>query len=356
MSNKVTQLYKKVQGIWDSKNEILKHIIDETNFKPNKLIFNGKILSDMSKVVTLVWEGIYDNKPAVLKVSSLNHKHPEPEILQSFKSQNKSSVIRLPELYFYKPYSKSEGYYYYIMEKIEGKKLYDLPIPDDKNNNKFLKVLTEYYVNARNKPLFPPEPIETNTKVFILQRLFKWFDIAQDKYPITKREVEIINKFTTINEKFLSKLPMSFEHRLARLQDIMEITDKTSGQKQYIMFSTAFWSYVPKYYSLTFHLWSAIENTYKLPEFPNVPVKQLIDFIDTWLNLYLKADIPDIKKEKDFPKYFYALMLERATGSIIIDLRVRKERKGKDDFGNAYDYMYKAWHQIWEYCYKKIIG
>ncbi len=356
MSNTITGDYKKARGIWDKKEQILNNIVQTTGFKPIKLLYTGKILSDPSKTETLIWDGIYNNNPAVLKVVALRHNHPEPEIIKAFTEQNKSKIVRLPKLYTYQPFNEEKGYYYYIMEKVEGEKFYDLPIPNDPNKKEFLRVLTEYYTKTRNKPFFRPDSIETSTTVFILNRIFKWMSIAQDKEPLSTHEIALIEKFITINETILSKLPMEFQHRHARLQDFIKVTnDSNNNGPNYVLFSTAFWSYVPKYYSLTFHLWSAIEETYKLPQFPDVPIKQLIDYIDTWLNLYLTTDIPDIKKEKDFPKYFYALMLERATGSIIIDLRVRKERKGKDDFGNAYDYMYKAWHQIWEYCYSKLV-
>jgi hypothetical protein len=98
MSNKITEKYFGHANFTDNEQELLNAVKTKTNFQLEKKIFRGKIY-DNDKVGSLIYKGIWQNKPAVLKIQGLQPDVDEIDIINRFNNQNESAKIRLPKLY-----------------------------------------------------------------------------------------------------------------------------------------------------------------------------------------------------------------------------------------------------------------
>ena len=102
MGNKITEKYF-VQGDFSKKKKkVLAQVTAETGFVVGKEIFRGKIY-DSKKVGSLIYDGSWQGKPAVLKLQGLKLEVNEDEMVRNFTDQNRSRIIRVPKIYVYSP-------------------------------------------------------------------------------------------------------------------------------------------------------------------------------------------------------------------------------------------------------------
>ena len=118
------------------------------NFVIDKKIYQGDYYV-VTKIRNVIFSGVYQDKPAVLKVYDDPRMTDEPISLKNFNKQNKSKVLKAPELYDYQIISLQKGWL--IMEKLPESELFQSPL--NKNGKKeFLDVYLEY---RRNFPVAP---------------------------------------------------------------------------------------------------------------------------------------------------------------------------------------------------------
>src|SRR5207302_5368040 len=112
--------------LYKNSKKVLSQIVKETGFKALGEIRRATVY-DSKKVRNIVYKGRYDGKDAVLKINDAQVDGDEAQLIRAFERQNKSKLIRTPEIYFERPWDKKKGYSYIIFEQIKGRPLYDVP-------------------------------------------------------------------------------------------------------------------------------------------------------------------------------------------------------------------------------------
>lgn len=308
MGNIITEKYFDHEDFSPQEERALKEITEETGFQIEKEIFRGKIY-DSDKVGSLIYQGQWENKPAVLKIQGLKPEIEETQICQNFEQQNRSQKIRLPKIYQHQKWQEDAGYGYLILEHISTPPLYTTPFTTAEDQASFLDFYQEYKTNCLNTPLFPQEIIETNTLVFSNQRVNHWAKIAQSKKHLTPEIISTLDKYLQIIAQHLPSVKMQFMHGHLTGLDIFP-----QAEGQFIIMSNLFWSYRPEFYDTTFHLWRGLNAL----EDPNITSNQIIQYLDQWETAYQQLSV--IKTDPAFSQKFNLMMLERFIGSIIVDL------------------------------------
>ena len=349
MTNKITSQYNDIKEITLKQAEKLAYqIAEKNNFKINKLIYTGKILN--KKIGTLIYSGIYykNDKPidAVLKLVFAHQDNPEPELINKFNSSinathlagENSYHVRAPYIFKYEHLAKNTEHFYYIMEEVKGEQTVELPAFDGKLAKYFVSFYT-MFKNLKIKPFFEKQANEHYSLAFVLSRFYKWLKVAESMQPLTEYEYWVINEFTKVTGNFLANWPMEFMHRHLRMQDFAKVDN------DFVIFSVAFFSYMPKFYDLVFHIWHALELTHKLHNYNTLPLTYFTDFVNKWYEFYINKKLLKTRKEK---KAFWALMAERSAGALIVDLKARKYNM-TEEAKKSYPFMQKLWEYVFNY-------
>ena len=123
-------------------------IAKENNFVIDEKIYQGEYYT-ADKIRNIIFSGSYKNKPAVLKIYDDPRLTDEPISLENFNKQNKSKILKAPELYDHQIVSLQKGWL--IMEKLPEGDFFQSPLNKDEKKE-FLNVYLEY---RRNFPTTP---------------------------------------------------------------------------------------------------------------------------------------------------------------------------------------------------------
>lgn len=309
MSNKITEKYFEHANFADHEEKSLAEITAETNFQPEKEIFRGQIY-DKDKVGSLIYKGLWRNKPAVLKIQGLQPDVDEIDMINAFNNQNKSAKVRLPKLYNGSKWNSKNGYGYLILEYIDAPQIYKPPFANQEQIQDFCALYQEYKTKCLKSPFMEKEPNEQSSLVFTTQRVSHWAKIAQSKGHLAETEVKNVEKFLSLSKKHLPSIKMEFMHGHFTYDDIFKLSDK-----EYVLMSNLFWSYRPEFYDTTFHLWSGIKSIRD----ENIIFEQIKKYIQNWINQYKK--LPIIRQDSDFEKKFNIMMAERCIGALLVDIQ-----------------------------------
>lgn len=311
MSNTILTHYAKKLELNQKADRFLAGIIKESGFASEKEIWRGLILGDKKKAGSVIYAGRYKNKPAVLKIQHLKPVIDEPEIIRKFYQHSKSRKVFAPKIYFDRPWNRSRGYGYFISELIEGENIKTLKHKNIKakdETREFCRFYEDYKTNIKTKPgWWSRRAAEKDTVIFNLKRLENWLKIVKAarllKPEFYQPKVDIYKK---IIKKYAANQPMEFTHGHLSAHDII----KTKQGKYYLM-SNFLWSYRPKWYDLAFNLWVNINGL------PEMSYNEVDRHIEKWLENY--NEIKTVTKDKNFERYFWLNLLERALGSILVD-------------------------------------
>ena len=310
MTNKITEKYFIQTDFSKKSTKALKKAVSETKFEISKEIWRGVIYSQ-NKVGSVIFDGKYQNRPAILKLQGLKTELDEIKIHQLFNKFNKSKTVRLPELYDGKRWNEQSGFGYSIQEKISGKNIFKMPFASPSQKKLFADFYNEYKNKVVAKAWWPNK---INTNAFVLNRLENWIKICKHEKTWDEKEMGTRVKLfkTLVNTKFNS-IPMVFSHGHLTANDVFIDNGK------FILMSNLFWSYRPKYYDLAFNVWACLLKLSSSDSF-----KKANQLIADWIKMY--KTIPWVKKQKDFDETFKLLLLERLIGTIIVDLGlIRKQ-------------------------------
>lgn len=320
MGNKITEKYFEHSGFADNGKRALDEIIAETGFQPGKEIFRGQIY-DPDKLSSLVYKGVWQDMPAVLKIQGLQPDIDEIDIIDRFNGQNRSAKIRLPELYGGSKWNEKDGYGYLLLEYIDAPKIYRPPFADQGQVKDFCALYQEYKTGCLVNPLFEREPNEQSSLVFTAQRVSHWAKIAQAKGHLACAETKDVERFLTLAGKHLPSIKMEFMHGHLTHDDIFKLPDG-----KYILMSNLFWSYRPEFYDAAFHLWAAIKSLRD----QSVNAGQVIGYLKNWIAEYKK--LPSIAPDAGFERKFAMMMAERCIGALLVDIRNQHYGSDRDVF------------------------
>jgi len=334
MSNKITEQYFEYTNSTNQARKILKEIITKINFKPEKEIFRGQIY-DKDKVGSLIYKGIWQNKPAVLKIQILQPTIDEIDIIKRFNKQNKSTKIRLPKLYDGSKWNKQDGYGYLILEQIDAPQIYQPPFANPEQIKDFCTLYQEYKIKCLRKPWIEKEPNEQSSLVFTTQSISHWTKIAQTKGNLTKANIKNVEQMFALTNKHLPSIKMEFMHAHLTYDDIFKLSDS-----EYVLMSNLYWSYRPEFHDTTFHLWASIKSLRN----QNVTVEQIIKYLQNWFEEYNK--LPIINQDSDFKRKFNIMMATRCIGALLVDI---PNQHYEHNNHNSIIYLTKVFRDLFEY-------
>ena len=290
----------------------MKKVTAETNFQAEREIFRGFIY-DRKKVGSLIYKGVWQGKPAVLKLQGLRPEIDESEIIKHFTAQNHSKIIRVPTLYAHKPWTANCGYGYLITEFIDAPKIFEMPFAAERQMHDFANFYQEYRTSALTQSWIEPDTNDTLQLTF--RRVDSWRKISEYKKRLRLDDyASYLIKYYPIALKHLPTIPLVFCHGHLTADDIYRLPDGS-----YVVLSNLFWSYRPEWYDLAFNIWACLMHIRDT----NYTFKKMLDYVDKWLTAYRR--IPIVKKDKDFEHKITVALLERTIGAILVDL-------GTDDF------------------------
>jgi hypothetical protein len=339
MGNKITEKYFEHENFNDRAKTALKDIITKTKFQPETEIFRGQIY-DNDKVGSLIYKGIWQDKPAVLKIQVLQPEIDEIDIIERFNSQNESTRIRLPRLYDGLKWNAQNGYGYLILEYVDAPKIYQPPFADAEQVLEFCALYQEYKTNCLRKPLFTKEPNELSSLVYSAQRISHWVKIAQTKAQLSENAVKCAERYLSLAGRHMPSIAMEFMHGHFTYDDIY----KLSGN-EYVLMSNLFWSYRPEYYDATFHLWAGIKSLRDR----SVNTDQIIKYLKSWIDAYTKLSV--ILNGIDFERKFNMMMSERCVGAILVDIQ---NQHYQNDRARFTEYLSGLFGELFKYFANKL--
>jgi hypothetical protein len=320
MGNKITEKYFEHTNFANHEKRVLDEITTKTNFQPEKEIFRGQIY-DKDKVGSLIYKGVWQENPAILKIQGLQPGVDEIDMISRFNDQNESTKIRLPKLYNGSKWNEKEGYGYLLLEYVDAPQIYQPPFASQEQIKDFCALYQEYKTKCLREPLVEREPNEQSSLVFTAQRVSHWTKIAQTKGYLAEADVKNVEKFLSLAGWHLPSIKMEFMHGHFTYDDIFKLSDK-----EYVLMSNLFWSYRPEFYDTTFHLWAGIKSLRD----QSVGVEQIIEYLQNWLKEYKK--LPVVMQDDDFEKKFDMMMAERCVGALLVDIQNQHYENDRSNF------------------------
>lgn len=266
---------------------------------------------------SLIYEGAYQGKEAVLKLYNDPRLTNDPIAQNSFNEKNKSRILLAPQVLKYEVVSPQSGWL--IMEKIAGERMLQSPLPSEKRAN-FLKLYLEYRKNFSAKPTRPLFLSENLSAVeFNHYRIARWLQLANDKEAeIMLKEskpILAVKKFTLLFEKSIKLIrkemagrKMIWCHGLFAPYKIM----KKDGR--YYLFDFGHAKLYPEGYELAFIVWA----DWIMPAGWKLPYAQWRKGIFEWLKEM--EPIGKKLKIKNFKALMKANLVERCLGTILADI------------------------------------
>ncbi|MFA6429398.1 MAG: hypothetical protein WCV84_02760 [Patescibacteria group bacterium] len=287
--------------------EIIQIVCSNTGFIVRQELFRGQVY-DADKVGSVLLQGVFGDRPAVLKIQGLRLDEEEVDGMRAFMAQNTSEWIRIPEIYAHEPRQEEWGYGYTIMECIDGVPLFDRSCPSSKDRETFARFYQEYRTKAITKPwIVPPQE---STKEFVLFRVEKWRALCAHKGYLAPEQYEpFVARFCEIVGQVGQTVPLVFCHGHLTSTDIVR-----DAQGQCVLFSNLFWSYRPQWYDLAFNVWSVWMS---MPEGEVSPVRAK-QILEEWRATY--RTIPVTQTDASYERTLDFVLLERVMGAILADI------------------------------------
>lgn len=247
-----------------------------SGFQMKKLIYQGEVRRT-DWIGSLVYEGTFKNKKAILKIQGLPPAIEEPEIMTKFVRQNRSRLIRTPKIFWHQPWNKKDKFGAFIMEKITAPQIFVYPYANQKQQNLFLHFYDRFHSRALNKPWERIKPNEKTNLDFFRHRLKRLkaerpdIKLPQEDQKRIKVLAQIINK--------IPKTRLIFTHGHLGADDIR------CDKRQFILMSNLAWGYKPLAYDTMFVIWGCLHKI-RDGNFSLVKARQLVN---QWFNTYQKS-------------------------------------------------------------------
>ncbi|MEK7452756.1 MAG: hypothetical protein AAB614_00820 [Patescibacteria group bacterium] len=340
MSNKITEKYFTQDDFSQREADVLAQVTSETGFVVEKEIFRGMIY-DKTKVGSLIYKGMLNGEPAVLKLQGLKPEVDEGKIVRHFTDQNKSNLIHVPIIYRHKPWSEERGYGYLITKYIDAPKIFEMPFASTEQMLDFARFYQEYRTSALTRSWIEPET--KDSLVFTVHRVDHWRKISEYKKRINLKDyAPYLVRYYPLAVKHLSSIPMVFCHGHLTANDIYCLPDGS-----FVVLSNLFWSYRPQWYDLAFNIWSCLMHIRDT----DYTFEQLLEYISKWLAVY--HTIPVVQQDKDFERKINALLLERTIGAILVDLGANDFYE-KEENKPYFKHLLNLHQQLFDHLVKKL--
>jgi hypothetical protein len=291
-----------VIGLEDREKEILQLIHQKLDFKLSKNIWKSSYWGS-KQIGAANYLGEYQGKKAVLKIQGAKPLMSEIDVLQKFKSQNQSHLVRTAKVYNFLRWSDDLNFEAIIMEYVDGQKIIQSHQPTTEAEiDDFLFFYQDYRQNCRQKPWLA-KPTQLPDIDAVYQKLLAHRESIYPHHPLVKAsDIDLINQ-GIIKLKQLIKLEnLEFVHGHLSAEDIFKFND------QYVIFSNLFWSWKHPYSDLVFAYHWLI---YNLAESPATDRQLIEDQRQLWISKMFQI----VSDERQFK----IALLERALAGLVID-------------------------------------
>ena len=310
---KIVEKYFEENDFLERYDTVRDEVVKTTGFIIEKELFRGMIY-DSDKLGSVIYKGLFENKPAVLKIQGLKPETDEIDIVVKFNEQNMSKKVRLPEIYDSKQWDEETRYGYQITEYISAPHIFEMPFATDQQMRLFCEFYEEYRENCLNRAFVPRSEDENRAGKFVLKRIDMWKRIARAKQNLEKRLLQqkiddLTQRFEQIITAELANTNMVFCHGHLTAKDIHY--EKETGQ--FILLSNLYWSYRPEFYDLVFGLHWDLESISD----SNFSYQKYVEYVKKWLHYF--HEIPVVRKDSDAKRKIHLMMLERTMGGILLD-------------------------------------
>lgn len=302
------QMYHSSASLTDRWQPILEHITQETGFQPRKDQIRQSQWWKTGKIGAVSLNGIYQNKPAVLKIQGAKPNTSEVKIITAFEEQNQSHIIRAPHILWHQPWQEAEQYEATIFERIEAPPVITTRPASKSDREHFFSLYQEYRRRCRNQPFIKKE------KTFsYLGKIKEWQEkvkVEQQQDQLQKPEDKnLINQAVQIIEQELSIDDFEFVHGHFYPGDLLVI-----NSKEVVVFSHLFWGWRNPFYDAVFgYAWRMLE----LEHVKGLTLKQHQLERQRWLQHI--TNLPQVKNHPQGKHLIHVALLERTAASLVID-------------------------------------
>lgn len=305
--NEISQNYlkSKTYDLSTREKEVLNDASKKTGFKP-ELLINKSTWWTSSEYGAFVYKGKYKDKNALLKIQGVKPTVSEIYMIQKFYENNKSNLIRPPELYSFIEWNDHKKYEALILEDVGHKRV--VSRPTNKNEvEEFYKIFREYRKNCRMKPWVesPKESLPNITE----KSFNSWKEISFKLYPDhplrKKGDPALIDRAIKVLTENYKDNKSEFMHGHFSVGDLIK------HESQIILRSNLYWSWRNPFRDGVFaYHWFVLD----LHNESNITKNQIDEQKQIWLN-----EINKIPKNENETKLIKLALLERSTASLNLD-------------------------------------
>ncbi|MBU3956920.1 hypothetical protein KKI19_01380 [Patescibacteria group bacterium] len=288
--------------------EILKNIISQTDFTPKKIIWRSSYWGT-SQIGAVHYRGTFKNKPAVLKIQGVKPGVSEIYMIKQFTAQNRSKIIKPPNLLATIPWNDAKHYEALIMECVTGRKvLQSKKLQSRQNIKKFLDYYQEYRKNCLPKNPWLPKPKKIKWEEE-LQKAILTSKRAYPSHPFRKpTDKKLIEQAASLLEKIYEKVSLEFVHGHFSVEDL------AYQDGEVVLFSNLFWKWKYPFCDAVFgYHWFM----YELAHVKEIKPTLIEEQREIWLSELF--NLPWVKKSPKNKRLAKAALLERAIAGLIID-------------------------------------
>lgn len=296
---------------------IIKEISSKAKFMPKKVIWRSTYYNT-SKVGALIILGNFKDKLAVLKIQGAKPEVNEEYMIEQFRLQNKSKLIRPPEIYLAIPWNKNVGYGFMIIEHVDGDEILESKVIQTRGNiRKFFKVYKEFMENCLPLKPWLPKP----EKIDWLEVINKSYKVSKKAYPShpfrRESDYDLGLKVAKLFNDFYKDIEPEFTHGHFSSHDL-----KYQGD-EIVLFSNLYWKWRIPYFNAVFaYHWFV----YELEHVKSIKPKDVDAQRKVWLGEIFKATGAD--KDREIKRLVNAALLERAMAGLLLDsFLVDRKRK-----------------------------
>ena len=307
MTNNITGKYFEANDFAQRIPRILEDVCRETGFAPQNEIFRGYVY-DRDKVGSVIYRGRWQGKDAALKLQGLKLETDEVSILQGFAAQNRSKLVRVPDVFAHQPWDETRGYGYILSEFVDAAPIFEMPTASLEQIGDFCRFFQEYRGNCIREPWLPKSG--ASALDFTLARVANWRRICEHKGRLAETDYAArCNLFADLAKQHLANEELAFCHGHLTANDIL---NTPSGG--YILMSNLLWGWRLPWHDLAFNLWAC--NLHQQPGI--MGCGDILDEIGLWRSAY--KTMPVVQADPSFDRRFDFVMLERTLGAILADL------------------------------------
>lgn len=293
-------------------SEILLEISKATGFTPQKNIWRSSYWG--KNLGASHWLGIYLGKKSVLKIQGIKPDISEIYMIDEFSKQNRSNLIKPPQIYTKIKWDGKNNYEAMITEYISGDKVItDGQILSIDNIKTFLSYYQEYRTNCLpSKPWLPKPDIKSTDITKALDVLISSSHKAYPENVLRKNEDLVLAKEAyAVLSRVYNDVDLEFMHGHFSCKDLIYEDD---AKKNVVLFSNLFWKWQYPYFDAVFAChWFM----YELSHVKNITPKEVEDQRKIWIEEIYNATGADASRK--IKTLVDCALLERSVARFILD-------------------------------------